>query len=586
MNIKNSLDSYIKPEYLENKRLSKHLIDKDYLEGSGDIQGKIYVFEEEKQEPNWAHIVNQLAISKQKVIKKIPGNTKALILFKLKTRVVALSFSHGKTMIKEGYLETDFGLKTSRKVIDNEQVKSIKSLSINEGVISNHKHARKAIPAHSQLNNSNLNIVNNIKGAVRKEIVKEAKITAGGRDQIQLQINESPKFLSKIAIMLEQIIEIYSDEEKYADNFYWSNEVRKENNPKIIQKLEKTLADKIRLMIKNIADPSKREITESTLINIEIIPDTPYSEESPVTGFYISGIGYKSDYVMTNLDDIEVFSKLAKFLQEKEERTGIRYSIQKIINKLKGDKVYYYMDGEKFYLSALYSSIYFQTTLQGDKNSKYMLLQGKWYAIPTDFYDYIATSINEIPDNSLGIEYIPFTNKHTKTTKKGVERSEGVYNENMSTERDMVLFDRQEYPIPADKIKQYNLVQRSSVEPCDLLSYKDDILQLIHVKIGRSGNGLSHLLSQAYGSSALYKKDPDFLEYLNEKITEVDKPKIQFENKTPVVVLVCIVKPSYIEKRNSNTFPFLSAVNIVETVNRIKDLGFNCHLIKVPDNYN
>lgn len=586
MNIRNSLDSYIKPEYLEKKRLFKHLIDKDYLEGSDDIQGKIYVFEEDKQEPNWAHIVNKLATSKQKVIKKRPGNIKALILIKIRTRVVALSFSHGKTLIKEDYLEADFGLKTSRKVIDNEQVKSIKSLSINEGVISNHKYAKKNIPTHSQLDNSTLNIVNDIKGPVRKEIFKEARITAGGRDQIQLTVNESSEFLSKIVIMLEEIIEIYSDEEKYSDNFYWSNEVRKENDSKIIQNLEKRLADKIRLMIRNIANPSKREITESTLINIEVIPDTPYSEQNPVTGFYISGIGYKSDYVMPNLNDVEVFSKLAKFLQEKEERSGIKYSDKGIINKLKSDRIYYYLDGEKVYLSSLYSSIYFQTALQNDTKSKYMLLQGKWYAIPNNFYDYIATSINKISDNSLGIDYAPFTKDHTRTTKKGVERSEGAYNKSMSAKKGMVLFDQKEYSVSEDKIQQYNLVQRSSVEPCDLLSYKDGTLQLIHVKIGRSGNGLSHLLSQAYGSSALYKKDPDFLDYLNEKITEVGKPRIQFENETPVVVLACIVKPSYIEKHNSNTFPFLSAVNIVETVNRIKDLGFDCHLIKIPDNYN
>lgn len=580
------MDSYIKPEYLESSKLSKHLINKDLLEGSDDIQGKIYVFEEEKQEPNWAHIVNKLAISKQKIIKKRPGNIKALILLKIKSRVVALSFSHGKTLIKDDYLEADFGLKTSRKVIDNEQVKSIKSLSINEGVISNHKYAKKSIPAHSQLDNSTLNIVNDIEGPVRKEIVEEAKITAGGRDQIQLKINEDSDFLSKIIIMLDEIIEIYLDEENYTDNFYWSNEIKKENNSKAIEKLDKILAKKIRLMVKNIADPTKREITKSSLINIELVPDTPYSEQNPVTGFYLSGIGYKSDYVMPNLNDVEVFSKLAKFLQEKEERSGIKYSDKGIINKLKRDRIYYYLDGEKVYLSSLYSSIYFQTALQNDTKSKYMLLQGKWYAIPTDFYDYIVTSINKISDNSLGIDYAPFTKDHTRTTKKGVERSEGAYNKSMSAKKGMVLFDQKEYSVSEDKIQQYNLVQRSSVEPCDLLSYKDGTLQLIHVKIGRSGNGLSHLLSQAYTSSALYKKDPDFLEHLNEEITKLGRVQIQFENETPVVVLACIMDSSYIKKSNSNTFPFLSAVNIVETVNKIKDLGFDCHLIKIPDNYN
>ena len=579
------MDSYIKPEYLESSKLSKHLINKDLLEGSDDIQGKIYVFEEEKQEPNWAHIVNKLAISKQKIIKKRPGNIKALILLKIKSRVVALSFSHGKTLIKDDYLEADFGLKTSRKVIDNKQVKSIKSLSINEGVISNHKYAKKSIPAHSQLDNSTLNIVNDIEGPVRKEIVEEAKITAGGRDQIQLKINEDSDFLSKIIIMLDEIIEIYLDEENYTDNFYWSNEIKKENNSKAIEKLDKKLAKKIRLMVKNIADPTKREITKSSLINIELVPDTPYSEQNPVTGFYLSGIGYKSDHIMPTLDDIEVFSKLAKFLQEKEERSGIKYSDKEIINKLKRDKIYYYLDGQQIYLSSLYSSIYFQTFLQNDTGDTYMLLQGKWYAIPTDFYDYIATSINEIPDNTLGIEYIPFTKEHTRTTKKGVERSEGEYNKSMSAKKGMVLFDQKEYSVSEDKIQQYNLVQRSSVEPCDLLSYKDGTLQLIHVKIGRSGNGLSHLLSQAYTSSALYKKDPDFLEHLNKEITKLGRAQIQFENETPVVVLACIVDSSYIKKSNSNTFPFLSAVNIVETVNKIKDLGFDCYLIKIPDEY-
>lgn len=583
---KNPLDSYIKPEYLESPNLSVYYVDKEYLVDSQNTRGKIYVFEEDSSDLPWIDTVNRLAKSKESLFKPRAGKTRALILLQVNGRVFALSFDRGTSLIREGYLENDFGIKTNRKLINNKEIKSIKSVSLSDGVISNHRYARKNIPMQYQLDQTPLNVVNDIKGPVQNDIMSEFNMTTSGQNQIQIKVKEENEFLPKVIVALKQILSIYSDEEQYRDNFYWDNEIKKEKNTDLINKLDIQLAVKIKKIVARLNNSRTNEITGNTLTNIQFYPDLPYIEDTSILGFGISGIGYPGKAVLENLDEVQIFTRLAKFLKEKE---GDRWSPKDIIDKLKRDNVHYFLEKDKpIYLSKLYSSLYFETKSQGDNNSKHILFQGKWYEVPRDFYTHIEREINAISNDPLGTTYIPFTNDHSAVVKGKTRRSEGSYNEAMQQENDIILFDKKNYIISKDRAVRNDLVAKSAVEPCDLLSYKDNKLQLIHVKIGKSGSGVSHLLNQAYVGSSLYKNDPKLLEHLNKEIESQDKEKIDFstiDKENLVVVLACIVEPQYINKSNSSTFPLLTAVGIVKTVSDIKKMGFDCRLIKIPDQY-
>lgn len=586
INSKKSFDSYIKEQYLENSKLSKYYINKEYLIDSQNTRGKIYVFEEDNYKVPWSETINKIAKTRKRIIKKRQGKIKALILFEIENRIFAVSFSNGISLIKEDQLENNFGIKTNRKMIDTEKLKSIKSVTLSEGVISNHRSAKKNIPHHYQLDHAPLSVVSNLKGTIQNEIMSGFNITVSGQNQIQLKVSEEIEFLPQLVRALNLLLEIYQDEENFSDNFHWHNEIKREKNSDIIKKLEDILAKKIKKMIEKVDSSKINTLSKSTLSNIQFYPDIPDSEETPVLGFNVSGIGYTGTAILEKLDEVQIFSRLAVFLNNKN---GKEWQLEKIITKLKTDNVYYFLEeSEPIYLSKLYNSFYFQTSLLNDTESKYVLFQGKWYEVPIDFYSYIERTINSISDDRLGVDYIDFTNNHTSMRNGKIVSSEGAYNKDMSIKSELVLFDTKNYSITPDNARKYKLVPGSAVEPCDILDYSNGKIQLIHVKKGRSSSGISHLLSQAYVSSMLYKKDPEFLTHLNQISEDQNHGTIDFSNinnKDVVVVLACIVEPDYMTKLNSKTFPLLTAVSIIKTVSEIKDLGFDCRLIKIPNKY-
>lgn len=583
-NSKNSLDSYLKPEYF--KKASVHYVDRNYLLNSENIKGKIYVYEDKNPPLSWENVVNKLAKSKKKIIRKRPGKTKVAILLEVQNRVFLLSFNHGVTLLKEDYLENDFGLKINRKILNNKEIKSIKSVSLSEGIISNHRFSKKNIPTELQLDRTQLNIVNDLKGTVKNEVISSLNIISSGQNNLQVRVKED-KFLKKLVPFLEKTLDIYLDNEAYKDNFHWENEIKRENNTDVIKKLEKRLAEKINKMIKAIDTSPDKGISGSTLINIQFYPNLPYSDETQILGLSISGIGYPGDFILKEIDEAEIFTRLARFLKEKKEDG---WPEEDLINKLKRDNVYYFSeDNERIYLEKFYSSLYFQTNLPQMAKSRHILFQGYWYEVPNDLYSYIEKTINDISSDTSGVNYIDFAKHHSRThSNQQVVRSEGEYNNDLANKANLVLFDQKNYYLKPEHVKRYNLVPGSKVEPCDVLDYQDDMIQMIHVKIGRNGNGVSHLLNQAHVSSILLQKDSEFIEHIRKEIEKNIGEDIESDfisDRKIIIVLACIVEPEYITKKNSNTFPLLTAAGIINTVLSIRDLGFECRLIKIPDKY-
>lgn len=612
-NSKLSLESYLKEEYRNDKdNLSKHYVDKDHLINSGDTSGLIYIYKE-KRPIAWADTINKLAKTKKKIAPKNIENIKAVVLLKVDVQVFALSFSNGISLIKNNRIEKEFGLVTNRKLINQKNLKSIKTVSLDTEIISNHKRAKKQIPYHLQLNDSSLSIVNNVSGPVAHEIIdiEDMKLTVSGQNQIQLRVNQHPNFLAHILTILRKLLIVYEDE-SYKDKFQWKHEIIKVRDPNSINKLDEKLAEKIRMMMRAVKNESSggiNQVSRNTLKNIELHADPPYLEDNPVYGFKITGLPTSSKKILKELDEINLFSNLALLLNQRVDQPEDLESTE-IISKLKTNDVSYYLFNDintPIYLSKMYSIIYFETAMPNKTKYKYILFQGNWYEIPKTYLSYLEKEINSIPNNTLGIEYMDFTNEHSKEKKEEIKdkagnvlkdkdgeiktkiktsKSEEEYNKAMSEKfktENLILFDQKNYQITKRETDNYNLNPNSKVEPCDLFQETEDTIQLIHVKIGKSGSGLSHLLSQSYISSMLYKYEKSFKKHINQ---ELKRETIQDDtNKKIVVVLACIVNPKEINKKNSEVFPLLAAANIVRNVNEIKKLGFDCHLIKIPNKY-
>lgn len=601
-NSKLSLESYLKEDYLNDQtNLSKHYINKEYLEESANTSGVIYIYRE-KRTVSWIDIVNKLAKTSKTIAGEQIENIKGVVLLKLNDRVFALSFSNGISLIKNDRLETEFGLQTNRKLVKQKDLKTIKTVSLSTEIISNHKRAKTKIPYNLQLNNSPLNIVNDVSGPVAHEVldIDGLKMTVSGQNQIQLKVNQHPNFPANVLKILRKLLEIYEDEDS-KDQFKWKNEIIRVKDKSFIKKLNKKLAEKIRMMIRKVKEEDKNgnsinEVNRDTLRNIELHVDPPYSDNDPIYGFQITGLGFPGKRIFKGINEIYLFSQLALILGEQIDQPA-ELRTAKIISKLESITINYYLSSDihtPIYLSKMYDTIYFETTIPKETKHKYILFQGKWHKIPRSYLNYLEEEINSIPSDTLGIEYMDFTNEHyqeitvQKTREKKIQRSEGAYNYAMSETEELVLFDKKNYKLTAEEADSYNLNKSNAVEPCDLFKQTDETIQLIHVKIGKSGSGFSHLLNQAYASSVLYKYESKFKEHMDQVLEDKKCEKLSqnVNHKKTVIVLACIVGPDEVNKSNSNVFPLLAATNIINTVTEINKLGFDCHLVKIANKYN
>jgi uncharacterized protein (TIGR04141 family) len=167
------------------------------------------------------------------------------------------------------------------------------------------------------------------------------------------------------------------------------------------------------------------------------------------------------------------------------------------LGTLKGQKIYCFSKENEVPTDSwsLYKCLYGQLTFD---NKEYCIDSGHWYEINKDY----AKTVNENYE-SIPLSSIPFHNATINT-------DEGKYNSDMADESDDYLcMDKQNI-----SAKGYN----SKIEVCDVL-YKNKIL--ICNKMYTGSATLSHLFNQGKVAVQLLRRDIDFVDKANKKISEI-----------------------------------------------------------------
>ena len=188
---------------------------------------------------------------------------------------------------------------------------------------------------------------------------------------------------------------------------------------------------------------------------------------------------------------------------------------------------------------------------------KYILNDGSWYSLNTDFvsevnsyYDAIEESSVELPP--YGTRKEPEYNAYVATT----------YADNFD------LMDRKTIPIGGG---------RSSVEFCDLFT-KDK--KLIHVKKYGGSSVLSHLFQQGVVSGELFISNNSFRSEVNSRLSIDYKLADVVSRPNPIEYEVCYAIMSGVP--GDLHIPFFSKVVMKNAVKRLQAYGYKVTKKKIP----
>lgn len=374
-------------------------------------------------------------------------------------RVFALTFGYGRSLLRPGAWEEDFGLRVTLNAVDPLRIRSVDRVKFD------------AISQHSQIQASrDANIVE-FGLDVEQDLLRA--VTGKPRDSTlanQLTGKDALRADARINLgdlpgLLVRFWEA-SSQDVYREHFAWVDQVSEVRDPLQIQALDTTLIERI----------SHRDFDHLWLG----IPDRIDWEG-------MAGFKYRDAPTAELYSDIH----FASFLQDAGQH------FVATIDTLKNRRRVYLVshEGDTAVTNwTLYRCIYCEVD---SGTETFLLNNGKWYRISSDFLQSVNRSFDEVVGDSVQLpDY-----SHSDEEAYNVAVADGAPDA-------FALMDQKFVRYPT---------ARDQVEFCDLYSRSR---QMIHIKRYRGSATLSHLFSQGVVSGELFCAIPEFREGVNGYLPE------------------------------------------------------------------
>ena len=200
----------------------------------------------------------------------------------------------------------------------------------------------------------------------------------------------------------------------------------------------------------------------------------------------------------------------------------------------------------------LYRCLYCEIDLD---NNTYLLTNGKWYRVGSQFLERVNTAYADMPVSSLELPNYK-------------DKSEGAYNTRIAAELpgQFALLDQRFIMCDGP---------RDKVELCDLYS-RDK--KFVHVKRYAGASApLSHLFAQAVVAGTLFRRDIDFRQKAN-ALLPAGLGRITASPSAKEYEIVLAVAST---SKNPLVLPFFSRVNLRNVRDRLEDQGYSVSLLKI-----
>lgn len=504
-------------EEFEDCMKSPKTLSSSTLKQSFGLDGVIYYCDSKKKAPRWKPYLDMW--SKDKIDISDNASNKAIMLLKIKNRIMAVVFGYGRSFLKEECIERNFGFKVALNTINPNKMRSVNAATIEDMVVTTQRQASYS----TSQDEFGLNVTNDImKGVTGEPYDEEYGNHISGKDSLVVSVCMD---LTELKDKLELYYSAYADDRYKHIGFEWVDNVAEVRDSLLSETLDFQLAD---------------AIEKKNLEHLHIAPPET-TDWDRIIGFCYSGIGKKTD----TQENYSLNLDISEYVNSIRPETNV-YS------KIKRDKLYAMnSDGTPFAICSIYAAIVFQTEYE---NKNYILCSGSWYQVETSFFNQVNNFIeNKIPLSSLTLPECPKAS------------NEGSYNKMVADGNDdYCLFDCKMLSADGSPKK---------IEACDIYTKQK---QFIHVKNKGQSAQLSHLFAQGKISAECFSSDESF----RKQIVDIAKQKFSTEpfdasvkpqsNEYEIVYAIIDDKDSGIAEK----LPFFSKVNLMLTAQELERMHF------------
>ncbi|MEG0426942.1 MAG: TIGR04141 family sporadically distributed protein [Akkermansia sp.] len=430
-------------------------------------------------------------------------------------RYFAICFGYGRNIINLNAIEERFGLITTLNSVDAENLRSIDINSL------------EAIPKTNRIQSSKLSGIPNFNIDIEKDLLK----AVAGKCTIEplgKNISGADPLCISTQVDIDSIGDVldiaYSQykRETYKEHFDWIDHIAVIKSSEIINQLDAILLEKL-----NALELDKIWMAVPDVVDWDVIHKLKLSSRGSAC------------------DDIDIKSVLTEVYENTIDN----------IEQLKRKYVKAYnADGSEINKWTYHKCLYAEIELA---NEQYIINNGKWYRINTDF----VQMINDFY-TSAAISDIQLPNYS--------HLNEGEYNEAASNTSEMFFC--------MDKKLISTGVSKNNIEFCDIYTSGK---QMIHIKRHGGSSVLSHLFNQGLVSANLFITK-QFRVKLNEKleigwIVPTDT-KIKIDEYEVVFGIISKIN----EERPS--IPFFSKITFKNIASTLSNFGYKVSLKRISDN--
>lgn len=475
-----------------------------------------------KSVPAWAEIFSDVdGFDKAEIYSQ---SSRALHVIKVEGRFFCFSFGHGRHLINQLAYERNFGLIVSLNLSDPESIRSIDKVSLAGISLHSRSQATKDIEFGAFDFDYDINILKSITAKIEKTEKNDESGTVSGKDSVTIYTRVDVGSFYKIA---NQLYSAYKDE-RYKDLYPWVEYVKEERDKGVIEVLDREL---VRLI-------DDKQYNKVWLAVPEVIDWTD------VKGFAYKKAqqGPRSHGPLLSLDiDLSDWQRMVRFRGPLSA------------DKLKVKQVFlYWEDGRPPTGYKIYRCLNAEVDYEG---KKYILNDGDWYNIESNYVNEINAFYNSIPNSLIDLpQYAGMTEpdylKHVALVDEGY-----------------ILMDRKTISIGGG---------RSRVEFCDLFSAGKDI---IHVKKYGGSSVLSHLFQQGLVSGECFLREPEFRKKVNDLLPDALKLADFNASPNPGEYTVCLAIMSDVS--GPLELPFFSKISLKYAVKSLQNLGYRVAKLKI-----
>lgn len=495
--------------------IKHNMVHKSHAIHMEDSDATLYIKREPTEKPpSWTHLFTNHPDSPDMDF----GSSRsvgAVLHMTIGSRSFLLSFGSGFHLVRSEMTERDFGLRVTLSGVDPDKLRSLDKASYDDNPLNYRTQSTLQVDIFDLQVNSESDLVYAVTGACK---FPELGTHITGRDALTLMVETE---LNGIGNILTRALALF--EAPLPPAYAWIDNISRVRDQETIELLDLLLDD---LIVKTgtgnlwLGEPEIVDWESNSGYSFDMYKNTPRHQT-------------------LSIDDLRdhISSKSAAFSLDSIKNINVHVNDASFIS-IKSWPAY----------RCIYAEV-------DNGNDKYIIRNGSWFKVESDFIAQIDSRLANIPVDSNSLPPYAFTN-------------EGEYNDHVSkTSSNFHLMDKKNIKTggPYDKIEFCDLIEGSK--------------HFIHVKYYRSSATLSHLFSQGAVAAETFVRDEDFRTKLNQKlpahIALVDTSARPNASDYRVTYAIATSKNLPLE------LPFFSKVSLKNAASHLHALGFNVSLTAI-----